>query len=157
MTSLLTWFLPLLLQSFPEELILVYTGLVLTGNRIARRRLIVIAAVTALLSDLLRLWLPFPSVTLVMAIMMIITLRFVGRFNWLEASAVILLGLFSLVIVETISAPIITAFTGRPVAEMLQNFWYRILLPWPHMLALLLAAEVCRRRGWYLRLFQREE
>ncbi|HWQ75922.1 MAG TPA: Spo0B domain-containing protein [Syntrophomonas sp.] len=137
----------LLLQSFPETLILIYIGLALTGAKLSNKKITFIALAGACLSYFVR-GLPIPpgSNVFVQLPVIVILLFAIGKLPLWLALVSIILGFLCVSFAEMLFIPLTSAISGISIEAALADPLWRILFPIPEFLFLTLLVIFLRRK-----------
>lgn len=121
-------------QSVPESIIILFFGLTMTNNVIKPKRVLLIAALSAASSVVVRqLPIQYGTHTLIgIAVITILLLIFYG-INIKKSFYVALTGLSLLLIAEMFITPIILWIFGLTVQEVIKNEILRVLVPIPEL------------------------
>lgn len=136
-----------LLQSFPETLILIYIGLALTGAALSHKKIIFIALAGACLSYFIRGF-PIPpgSNVFIQLPVIVILLFLIGELPlWLSLVSIIL-GFLCVSFAEMIFIPLVAVISGISVEAALAHPLWRILFPLPEFLFLTFLIIFLRRK-----------
>jgi two-component system sensor histidine kinase AgrC len=138
-----------IIQSFPETLILIYLGLALTGLKADWKRIMLVAFLTALASYLIRTSaLPAGMNIIVQLPILVLLLSILGRLSFSKATVACVLGLILLSFFEIIFNALMTAVTGVSVWQVTDEPWLRIIFPIPEFISLtLIAVLINKYRG----------
>jgi signal transduction histidine kinase len=136
-----------LLQSFPETLILIYIGLALTGAALSHKKIIFIALTGAYLSYFIRGF-PIPpgSNVFIQLPVIVILLFLTGEIPlWLSLVSIIL-GFLCVSFAEMIFIPLVAAVSGISIQAALAHPLWRILFPIPEFIFLTFLIIFLRRK-----------
>lgn len=138
-----------IIQSFPETLILIYLGLALTGLKADWKRIMLVAFLTALASYLIRTSaLPAGMNIIIQLPILVLLLSILGRLSFSKATVACVLGLILLSFFEIIFNALMTAVTGVSVWQVTDEPWLRIIFPIPEFISLtLIAVLINKYRG----------
>lgn len=145
-----------LVQSFPETVILIYLGLGLTGLKADWQRILMVALITALVSYIIRSSAVPAGLNIIIQLpILVILLSILGRISFPKATMSCILGLILLSFFEILFNAMITAFTGISVWQVTDNPWLRIIFPLPEFISLTLIAVLIhkyrdRLAAWYM-------
>ncbi|MDD3853928.1 MAG: Spo0B domain-containing protein [Syntrophomonadaceae bacterium] len=130
-----------LVQSFPETVILVYLGLGVTGLKLDWRRILLVSLLITLASYLIRPSpLPAGISILIQLLLLVGLLSILGRLSFARASLVGVLGLVVLSFFEITFNALITAITGISITQVMNDPWMHLLFPLPEFAVLGLIA-----------------
>lgn len=130
-----------LLQSFPETVILIYLGLGVTGLKLDWRRILLVSLLIALSSYIIHMTpLPAGINILIQLLLLVGLLSILGRLSFAHASLVGVLGLVVLSFFEITVIALITAITGIPITQVMNDPWMRLFFPLPEFAVLGLIA-----------------
>jgi signal transduction histidine kinase len=139
-------FIPLVIVSFPEAILVAALGLVLAGVRLRWTQLVLFGVLQAGVSYLVRLMsVPFGLHSLILVAVFVILIRLVMKLDWRLAAVAGLLGLTVYVAIETIVAPLLFYLTGYPLTDVMQDLSLRFLFFLPQALLLGLLTWACVR------------
>lgn len=144
-------FLPFFLQSLPENLIILYLGLLWTGTRVGVRKLMPLALIGTGGSFVIRsLPLAFGFHTLIQLAMLILLVQFCIKQNWKASIVAALLGSLAMGLAESLFDPLILSQMHITYTELLSDPLLRVLVPLPHLIFLGLIGTFSIRRNWVI-------
>ena len=130
-----------LVQSFPESVILLYLGLGLMGIKLDWRRVLLISLIIALISYAIHLSPLPPGISiLIQLFLLVVLLSMLGRIAFTSASLIGVLGLIVLSFFEIVFIALITAITGISITQVMNDPWLRVVSPLPEFVILGLIA-----------------
>ncbi|MBO8169165.1 MAG: GHKL domain-containing protein [Thermoanaerobacteraceae bacterium] len=143
--------LPFLLQSFPENFIILFFGFVMIDAAPRFKPLIVVAACGAVFSYIVRaLAIPFGVHSLVQLVFLIAAVYFVFQESVLNSVIVVLFGGIAMGLAETLIDPLIIRASGITFEQVMSDPWLRVFVPLPHMVLLGIAAWLSMNKNWAL-------
>ncbi|GAB4264579.1 hypothetical protein [Thermincola ferriacetica] len=125
----------ILFQSFPENILVISSGLVLTGLRPRLPKIIIIAAITSVISHIVRALPLAPGLHIVLQFPVLVML--VTCFYKLNITYAILassIGVIGITLCEMILNPILSLVTGIPIKEVLKDPFWRFVFPIPEFI-----------------------
>lgn len=131
----------LILQTLPEEIIILMVGYALSGMDFAKdfRRILTAGIFSGLASFLIRsLPIPFGLHTLLTVPVLVIFIKYFLRLSYKNSFIVFLLGLLSLFIVEMIYVPFVAAVLNIPISSLITDPLLRIVIPWTYQVIMVL-------------------
>lgn len=135
-----------IIQSFPETLILIYLGLALTGLKADWKRILVVALLTALASYIIRSFsIPAGINIIIQLLILIMLLSPLAQISVYKAALASITGLILLSFIEIVCNALITAVTGISIWQALNDPWLRIIFPLPQFLILVLVVLLINR------------
>ena len=137
----------ILLQSFPETLILIYIGLALTGAKLSNKKVIFVALAGAFFSYFIRGF-PIPpgSNVFIQLPVIVILLSITGQLPLWLALVSIILGFLCVSFTEMLFIPLTSAISGISIQAALADPLWRILFPLPEFLFLSFLIIYLRRK-----------
>lgn len=141
--------LAFLLQTIPESFLIIALGLLLVGYRPPWRKLAAASVLASVGCYFARsLPLPFGVHTFIMVAVIAGLVSVFFGLGRRRAVLGALAGVTALALAESISIPLVTATTGRSMAEIMASTSLRILAPLPHMAFLAAVAWYSWRFAW---------
>ncbi|MGI5880552.1 MAG: sensor histidine kinase [Syntrophomonadaceae bacterium] len=130
-----------LVQSFPEMIILIYLGLGVMGIKLDWRRVLLISLIIVLISYAICI-LPLPPGigTIIQLFLLVALLNIFGRIPFTSASLVGVFGLILLSFFEIVFIALITAISGISITQAMNDPWLRVVFPLPEFIVLALIA-----------------
>ena len=111
-----------LVQSFPDSLILLYLGLGLMGIKLDWSRVLLISLIIALISYAIHLSPLPPGISiLIQLFLLVVLLSMLGRIAFTSASLIGVLGLIVLSFFEIVFIALITAITGISITQVMND------------------------------------
>lgn len=136
----------MLIQSFPETIILIYLGLGLTGLKADWKRILIVALLTAFASYIIRSsTVPAGINIIIQLLLLILLLKSLAQISFFKAVLASTSGLILLSFIEIVGNTVITAITGLSIGQVLSDPWLRIIFPLPEFLSLVLIVLLINR------------
>lgn len=136
----------LVFQSIPESIIVVTLGLGLTGEYPNMKNVTAVGVIGAIFTYFFRrLPLEFGVNTLIGIIVVALGMRVMLKTPIVRGLIAAFIGILAVGIVESMSIPIVSYFTGISFETALRDPWLRVLFPLPDEIILGVMAYACRR------------
>jgi len=142
-------FLPFILQSFPESLIILTLGLLAIGLKPNFKKTVAAVSLATIFSYVIRsLPIAFGIHSVLQLVFLIIMTIFLLKHSPFQAIIAVLLGSLALGLSESLMVPIIIAISGITFQEILANPWLRVVVPLPYTFLLGMLAYLIYKRNW---------
>lgn len=138
----------LFLQSLPETAIVISLGLVLIGVKLRLIPVLMVALVTSIVCDLIRMLPLPPGMNVLLLIPVLITMTvWLFRIKLIPAILASFLGIICLGIAELLFNSLMFVLTGISIREALADPLWHILYPLPEYAFLIIIIFVLRHQG----------
>lgn len=140
-------FLAVLLNSFPESVLLIYLGLAFAGGKVHRGKILSAGAISALISWGVRaLPVPFGVHTVIGVFVLALVFVLFFRFKTVQALFTSVFVLTTLIVIENLLAPMLMGIAGvNSLSAVLDDLVLRILIPIPEFIILSVIAALLFR------------
>ena len=142
---------PFLLQSFPENIIIITIGLIMIGIKPDFKKLLVVAFLSAIFSYMVRSSPIIFGLHLLLQLAFLITIaRLILKYSLFQTIVAMIIGVLTLGVSEIILLPLLLAISGFTLDQVLANPWYRVVIQTPYIFILGLLAYQLYRKKWFI-------
>jgi two-component system, LytTR family, sensor histidine kinase AgrC len=143
--------LPFLLQSFPENLVILSLGLTLTGVSLKWKTIITASLAAAIFSYIIRTSTAFFGLhSVAQLVFLVLILILLHRLSIIHSLLSVLIGSIALGLSEAILVSFLMYLSGISMQQLLADPWLRLLYSLPHIALLGFICWILRKKGWSL-------